>query len=673
MVQMMEVYIPVDRRHALAQDAALPEHTNGAALFADISGFTPLTEALTRALGPRQGAEELTRQLNLVYDALIDEVHRYRGSVLGFAGDAITCWFADQDLPGLGKPDWSASTPMFPRAAASLRATTCGLAMQQAMQQFAAVPIPGGGTAELAMKAAVASGPVCRFLVGDPAVQRIDALAGETLARMAAAEHLAERGDVVVDAQTAERLGGQIEIAEWRNDEKTGARFAVVGSVASPAPPSPWPPLAARALDEARVRPWLLPPVYERLGEGLGEFLAELRPVVVLFLCFGGIDYDRDPDAGAKLDAFMRWAQGVVTRYRGALLQLIIGDKGSYIYATFGAPLAFEDVARRAAAAALELHALPAEVSFVGAVEIGVSQGTMLAGAYGGTARRTYGVLGDEVNLAARLMQHAGPGETLVSGRAHQFIAEAFAWEQLEPIQVKGKTALIPVWRLVGQQQAWAAGRGLLHQYPHRLVGREAELARFRSVLAQAVAGEGQVLRLEGRTGIGKSHLVAEFAAQAIEQGIQVTIGPCQSTSQHVAYVPWRVVFRALLGLDDTAPDRDAKAAAEQQVARLEGAIAELNPAWRVRLPLLGDLLDLPIPDNATTAAFDPRLRQEALFTLAVELVERYARTRPLLLLIEDIHWMDEVSLGLTLALGRVVDRLPVMLLLTHRPPAGGG
>lgn len=665
MAQMMEVYIPIDRRYALAQDVALPDRTNGAALFADISGFTPLTEALTQALGPRHGAEELTRQLNLVYDALIDEVHRYRGSVLGFAGDAITCWFAD-DMPETILPSDGIRL-----AGASLRATTCGQAMQQAMQRFAAVPIPEGRMAALAMKVAVASGPVRRFLIGDPAVQCIDALAGETLARMVAAEHLANRGDVVVDAQTAERLGEQMEIVEWRTDEGTDARFAVVGSVTNPAPPSPWPPLKTGALEETRVRPWLLPPVYERLRQGLGEFLTELRPVVALFLCFGGIDYDRDPDAGAKLDAFMRWAQGVVTRYRGALLQLIIGDKGSYICATFGAPVIPEDVDRRAAAAALELHALPAELGFVGAVEIGISQGTMLAGAYGGTARRTYGVLGDEVNLAARLMQHAAPGETLVSGRAHQFIAEAFTWEQLQPVQVKGKAAPIPVWRLVGQRQAWAAGGGLLHQYPHRLVGRKAELARLQSVLQQAMAGEGQILRLEGRIGIGKSHLVAEFAAQAIEQGIQVMIGPCQSTSQHVAYVPWRVVFRALLGLDDTAPGVGAEAAAVQQVVRLEGVIAELDPAWRVRLPLLGDLLDLPIPDNATTAAFDPRLRQEALFTLAIELVERHARTRPLLLLIEDIHWMDEVSLGLTLALGRVMDRFPVMLLLTHRPPVG--
>src|SRR4029078_10333232 len=95
-MEFLHAYIPQDRRHALAQGVALPERTTGAALFADISGFTPLTEALVRALGPQLGAEELPRQLNMIYDALIAQVDQYHGSVLGFSGDAITCWFDDQ-------------------------------------------------------------------------------------------------------------------------------------------------------------------------------------------------------------------------------------------------------------------------------------------------------------------------------------------------------------------------------------------------------------------------------------------------------------------------------------------------------------------------------------------------------------------------------------------------
>src|SRR6266496_6229519 len=94
---VFETYIPMDRRHAMARNLSLPDRAQGTALFADISGFTPLTEALTRTLGPRRGAEELTIHLNTVYQALIQEVDRYRGSVIGFAGDAITCWFERDD------------------------------------------------------------------------------------------------------------------------------------------------------------------------------------------------------------------------------------------------------------------------------------------------------------------------------------------------------------------------------------------------------------------------------------------------------------------------------------------------------------------------------------------------------------------------------------------------
>src|SRR4051812_12872258 len=93
----LTAYLPQDRARALAFGVSLPTDANGAALFADLSGFTPITEAFDRALGARHGAEALTRQLNLVFAALIAEVERYDGSVLGFAGDAITCWFAEPE------------------------------------------------------------------------------------------------------------------------------------------------------------------------------------------------------------------------------------------------------------------------------------------------------------------------------------------------------------------------------------------------------------------------------------------------------------------------------------------------------------------------------------------------------------------------------------------------
>src|SRR4051794_8478753 len=97
-MDLLSTYLPADRLHALAGGTTLPSRARGTVLFADISGFTPLTEALVRTLGPRRGAEELAHQLNDIYDALIAEVDRYGGSVIGFAGDAMTCWFDDMGV-----------------------------------------------------------------------------------------------------------------------------------------------------------------------------------------------------------------------------------------------------------------------------------------------------------------------------------------------------------------------------------------------------------------------------------------------------------------------------------------------------------------------------------------------------------------------------------------------
>ncbi len=160
-------YLPQDRLRALARGESLPDRTNGSALFADVSGFTPLTDKLTRDLGTRRGIEELARQINVVYDAMIQEIESFGGSVVSFAGDAITCWFDDQDEPAAG------------------RAVAAALAMQTAMSAFTAIEVLGEYTARLAMKTAVASGPARRFLVGDPNIQLLDTLAGQTIERLA--------------------------------------------------------------------------------------------------------------------------------------------------------------------------------------------------------------------------------------------------------------------------------------------------------------------------------------------------------------------------------------------------------------------------------------------------------------------------------------------------------
>jgi class 3 adenylate cyclase/tetratricopeptide (TPR) repeat protein len=631
-------YIPMDRRQALAHGQTLPDRAAGAALFADVSGFTPLTEALVRELGRQRGAEELTRYLNLVYDALITELHRYRGSAVAFAGDAITCWFDGDD---------------------GARATAAALAMQEAMRRFAAVRTPAGTEISLAMKASVAVGPVRRFLVGDPAIRVIDALAGATLERLAAGEHLAQRGEVVLDAAALRALGGRVALREQRQDER-GRAFGVVeaaGGAGLPAEPAPWPPLQAGDIPAAVVRTWLLAPVYALLEAGTAEFLAELRPTVALFVRFAGIEYDDDPAAGSKLHAYVCWMQHVLETYQGTLIDLNIGDKGSYIYINFGAPIAHEDNGARAAAAALELRRPPPELGFIRPVQIGIGQGRMRAGAYGGAEQRTYGVLGDAVNLAARLMAAAQPGQILVGEAAQRFMADDFTWEALPPIRVKGKSEPVAVFALHGIRRH--VGIHLpAHGGAMPLIGRQAELALAQEKIDQAQQGRGQLVAFTGSAGIGKSRLLAQVVHYATERGFAVHGGECEAYGVNTGYLVWRSIWLELLGVNPG--DDDA-------VEHLRARLVALDPALEARLPLLGAPLGLAIPDNDLTRGFDPKLRKALLESLLADLLRRRAADGPLLLVLEDCQWLDSLSHDLLETLGREIADLPVVIAYAHR------
>lgn len=173
------------------------------------------------------------------------------------------------------------------------------------------------------------------------------------------------------------------------------------------------------------------------------------------------------------------------------------------------------------------------------------------------------------------------------------------------------------------------------------LVGRVEELAELEQILANSLAGQPQFVWLEGATGSGKSRLAAALAERARRQGGRVCWGCGDSTQQTVSYFPWQQIVADLLDLAEEQP----AAVSHQEwlaarIARLETTIAALNPNWLIRLPLLGDLLGWSIPDNATTAAFEPHLRQDALFGLVADLLQTLTQKQPLLLLLDDCQWL---------------------------------
>jgi adenylate cyclase len=637
MNESLLAYIPMDRRLAMARGETLADRTTGSALFADISGFTPLTEALVHELGPQRGAEELTGYLNQVYDALIDELHRWGGSAIAFAGDAVTCWFDGDD---------------------GVKTTACALAMQEAMGAFAAVATPAGSVVELSMKAAVAVGPARRFLVGNPQSRVIDSLAGATLERLAAGEHEGNRGEVILAPCAIEALKDQVTLREIR-EAKDGRQFGVLEQLLSNPQPPQLPVLAIENLREEDVRIWLLPPVYQRLTRGMGDFLAEIRPTVAVFMRFAGIDYDEDDEAGEKLDALIRAVQAIVDQYEGTLIDLNIGDKGSYLYVNFGAPLAHENNAARAASAALELRDLVQKFDFLEPVQIGISRGRMRAGAYGGRAHRTYGVLGDAVNLSARLMMASQPGMILVSMNVEEEIDDLFEWKIMEPIRVKGKSEPVPI--AILQANKPRTGMHLPDSGESEpLIGRDREVQQLDQIIDKALSGEGQVVSFLGEAGLGKSRLVAKALNMAQKKGFTVFGGEAESHGVNSSYMVWHPIWRGIFGLD---PSWNSDA----QTTALSTKIRNLDPNMAQRVPLLGPAVQLAIKDNEVTGVLDAKLRKSLLESMLADALSASARQSPLLLILEDIHWIDQLSYDLLEIITGSIRSLPVVILLTFR------
>ena len=636
-----EAYIARDRRRALSTRTEMPDRVRGAALFADVSGFTPLTDALANELGSQRGAEELTANLGRVFHAVIEELDRHGGDVIYFSGDAITCWLDGDD---------------------GLRATAAALAMQAAMTRVGTIRTPAGTTVQLALKVAVAAGDARRFVVGDPEIQLIDVLAGALIDDLAETEHYAEKGEVVLDPSAVAGLGDRVRISAWRDATGGDRRFGVVESLDADVPTRSVeePP----ALDDELVRPWLLPPVWDRLRTGRGEFLADLRPAFPLFLRFGGIDYDDDEDAIEKLDEFVRHAQRIMAGFGGNVLQLTLGDKGAYLYGVFGSPVAHEDDAARAAAAGLELRDLE-RTTHARDIQIGITHGRLRSGTYGHAMRRTFVCLGDAVNLSARLMSAATPGSIVVGDELHDLAGDAFLWERLPDLTVKGRNWPIVAYELTGSLER-ASRRRI--RYELELVGRRAELATLDEGLEAALAGDGRIVGIAAEAGMGKSRLVAEFVRGARRRGVFVAFGECQSFGTNSSYFVWREIWRRLLRVEDTDSD-------DEQRRGVEAALEAIDPALVPRAPLLETVLGLEIPDNDLTAALDAKLRKASLEDLLATCLRDRAAGEPLVLVLEDCHWIDAVSRDLLEGLGRAALGLPVLIVLAYRPagePGGG-
>jgi class 3 adenylate cyclase len=387
---------------------------------------------------------------------------------------------------------------------------------------------------------------------------------------------------------------------------------------------------------------------------------AEYKQVTVLFA-----DVVHSMDIAATVGAerlreimtdLVNCAAVVVQRYGGTVGSFT----GDGVMAVFGAPTALEDHAFRACLAALgiqeEATRLASDVQGRDGVElqlrVGLNSGQVIAGEIG-SGPFGYTTIGEQVGMAQRMESVAPPGGVMLSASTARLVDGAAALGEPEAVQIKGADAPVPARRLLGMEDQHRSVGAV-----STLVGRRWEMSAVQGLLDRAVDGHGAVVGVVGRPGIGKSRLVRELSAMASARGVEVFSTFCES---HTSQIPFHAIARLLrvaFGVEGL----------HTRVARdgLRDRIADADPE---DLLLLDDLLGITDPD-VELPKIDPDARRRRLTALVK--VASLARKTPAVYVVEDVHWIDEVSESMLAEFLTVIPQTPSLVLVTYRPEYEG-
>ncbi len=409
------------------------------------------------------------------------------------------------------------------------------------------------------------------------------------------------------------------------------------------------------------LRSFVTPQVADRIAEDGAQLTEERRLVTALFADISGftpLASRLDPeDLMEVIDPVVSMLSSIVGRYDG-FVEKFAGDA---LLALFGAPVAHEDDAARALRVALEMHEelarlrtdLPNAENLT--LHVGVNSGHGIARIIGSEVRTDYGVLGDAVILAQRLESVTPAGETYVSESTYELTRDAFEFEVVGGLTLKGKTEPVTGWRLLGEKRVGATAAG---RERRRLLGRDVELAEVARAIGGLSEGRSSIVGVTGEPGIGKSRLTDEIRTKAEHAGVTWLETRCVSYGAALPYWPFAELMRRTVGIE---PD-DAPTKASAMVA---AAITDTHVGFFARL------LGLPTPSVGVDAGdLEPEAFRRGLHGALVEWLRGLAAAGPLVVSIEDVHWADASSLALARELADALRGDPILFYLTGRPEA---
>ncbi|MBC8506445.1 MAG: AAA family ATPase [Anaerolineales bacterium] len=413
-----------------------------------------------------------------------------------------------------------------------------------------------------------------------------------------------------------------------------------------------------------------------RDGEGAQDSLGERRIVTMVFC-----DIQGSTAAAGKLDP-EEWHEIVngafehmiapVYKYEGIIARLM----GDGILAFFGAPIAHEDDPQRAVLASLEIlegieiyrEKILKEWNMEVNVRVGINTGLVVVGGVGSDLRMEYTALGDAINLAARMEQTAEPGTIQISADTHRLVAPIFSFEDLGGVQVKGKEEPVQTYRVLGIKTAPGQIRGI-EGLDAPLIGRDSEMHTLRGIVIELREGRGQIVSVMGEAGLGKSRLVSElYKSPTPVAGKKAELvwmeGRSLSYETTTPYAPFVDLFKQHFDLETLNTDSDRYQAIKSRLTHVAPDSAEEIA------PYFASMLEIEITgEDAERVRYlaPPQLRQ-GVYNAVLTYVETLASQSPLVLVLDDVHWIDPTSLDLMEQLLPLTERVPFLLMALFRP-----
>ncbi|WKZ35474.1 MAG: adenylate/guanylate cyclase domain-containing protein [Anaerolineales bacterium] len=632
LIDTLKSYIPDILQSRILSNPTPPnkpfaENYSTAVLFVDISGFTALTEQFA-AKGP-SGAEDISAVLNDFYGQWIKIIKAYGGDIIKFAGDGLLVIWQNDNLEE-----------------ATLHAAQTALEARKKLENFRA------GDRTLSTRIAICAGQVDLTGLGGVFNRWEVVITGDAIDQVARAQLSLEPGQIITSPQAWEKLkehawGGHVQDGHVLLD---GISTKVAGE-------------AERVFDLQEnsipaLRSYIPGAIAKRIDAGQSDWLAELRRVTSLFINIPEMTHGTDTDTAQRISEIL---QSVIYRYEGSVNKIAVDEKGVSLLAAFGLPpFSHEDDPLRGVLAAQDIHTAIMELGL--SSYIGVTSGRIFCGVIGNTTRREYTINGDSVNLAARLMHALTAGMNAPDGSEVPILCDSSTHEStknrvdfitLPPISVRGKSHPVPVF-VPQARHAKDMGQIALTD----MIGRENERFALAEALRALVTKESRLVVIEGEAGLGKSRLVEELLRQADAMNVNVLLGLAEAIEQSTPYHVWNNIAGKIFNLDEKESVTEQKLFFEKMI--------EDDEDLKERAPLLSAVLPFMIPDNESTRNVIGDARASAMHKLIIERLEKVAGTSPIVLVIEDVHWLDSGSWALLSLAARRVH--PLLIIITMRP-----